>query len=86
MRILIADDDPIHRKLLYSTLVKWGHQVTLASDGNEAWAILQCEEAPRLAILDWSMPGMDGLEVCRAVRQLDKLYVFIILLTASDRR
>ena len=60
LKILVADDDPINRRLLERCLVKWGYEVVLASDGAEAWNILQRDDAPRLAILDWMMPVMDG--------------------------
>ena len=62
MRILIADDDSITRRLLETILTKWSYQVVIAQDGDEAWQILQGEGAPKLAILDWMMPGLDGVE------------------------
>jgi DNA-binding response OmpR family regulator len=87
MRILIADDEPVSRRLLQLTLTKWGYEVILASDGNEAWQILQDQEAPPLAILDWIMPGLDGVEVCRRVRQTStRLPVYLILLTSKTDR
>ncbi len=87
MRVLIAEDDPISRRVLATMLGKWGYDVTVTCDGNEAWAALQEENAPRLAILDWMMPGIDGAEVAGRVRELDrKDYTYIILLTAKDRQ
>jgi len=87
MRILIAEDDPISRRVLAAMLSKWGYEVSVTSDGNEAWDALRSEEAPRLAILDWMMPGVDGAEIIRRVRQLDrKDYIYAILLTAKDRQ
>jgi len=68
MRVLIAEDDVISRRVLESTLVKWGYEVVRAADGAEAWALLQRPEAPKLVILDWMMPAMDGVEICRRVR------------------
>ena len=83
MKILIAEDDQVSRRVLEAHLGKWGYQVLSARDGNEAWQILQSADAPRLAILDWMMPGMDGIELCRKVRQEGhEPYTYIILLTA----
>ena len=86
MKILIADDDVIPRRFLQAALDKAGHKVVVAHDGVEAWQLLQRADAPRLAILDWLMPGMDGVEVCRKVRQWDcASYVYLILLTSKDQ-
>lgn len=87
MRILIAEDDPISRRLLEVTLGKWGYEVISCPDGQSAWEILQQPEAPSLAILDWMMPGMDGLQVCREVRQLiTEPYTYMLLLTAKSQK
>lgn len=87
MKLLIADDDAIPRRLLQAALVKAGHEVIVARNGTEAWQVLQSEQAPRLAILDWLMPGLDGLEICRNVRQQRNApYIYLILLTSKDRR
>jgi len=69
-RILIAEDDPVSRRLLHAFLVKWNYEVEAASDGLEALRRLEADNAPPLAILDWMMPGMEGPEICRRVRQL----------------
>jgi two-component system, cell cycle response regulator len=83
MRILIAEDDQVSRRVLEAHLGKWGYQVLAARDGDEAWQILQSADAPRLAILDWMMPGMDGTELCRRLRQEGQHpYTYVILLTA----
>ena len=83
MNILIAEDDPISRRILEVTLVKAGHNVLVTCDGNEAWDALQASDAPSLAVLDVMMPGIDGLEVCRRVRQIPSyLPPYLILLTA----
>ena len=85
MKILIADDSIVSRHLLDATLRKWGYEVVLASDGNEAWEILQGKNAPPLAILDWMMPEMTGVEVCRRVRQQSREpYTYILLLTSKN--
>ncbi len=87
MRILLADDDQVSRRILQETLFRWGFYVTAAADGLEAWDLLQAEDAPRLAILDWMMPGMDGVEVCRKVRNnLSGPYIYILLLTSKKEK
>lgn len=87
MRILIAEDDPVSRRLLEATLVKCGYDVTVACDGTEALQVLQSKGAPRLAILDWMMPGMDGLTICRKIRGASgSQSTYIILLTARGQR
>jgi len=86
MRILIAEDDIVSRRLLGSALTKWGYDVLSCSDGAEANQMLQRDDAPRLAILDWMMPGIDGVRVCQEVRQRPQLKpIYIILLTARGR-
>jgi DNA-binding response OmpR family regulator len=85
MEILIAEDDAVSRRLLELFLVRWGFKVVAARDGNEAMEILSRENRPALAILDWMMPGLDGLELCRRVRANQKLLpIHIILLTARN--
>jgi len=86
MKILIAEDDPVSRHALKSYLLKWGDEVVVAKDGVEAERLLQQEDGPKLAILDWVMPGADGVEVCRQVRQkAAEPYVYILMLTAKDQ-
>jgi phosphoserine phosphatase RsbU/P len=85
MRILIAEDDAVSRRLLETVLTRWGYEVVAAGDGTEAWKELTAEGAPRLAILDWMMPGMDGVEVCRQVRAREnRPYTYLVLLTAKS--
>jgi two-component system cell cycle response regulator len=86
VKVLIADDDLVSRRLLEKTLVGLGYEVVLASDGLEARHHLLAPDGPRLAILDWMMPGADGLDVCRWVRDQAGAYVYIIVLTSKDRR
>jgi DNA-binding response OmpR family regulator len=87
MKILLAEDDPISRRRLAATLSQWGHAVVVTCDGAEAWSALQCPDAPRLAILDWMMPEVDGLEICKRARsQNNASYVYIILLTAKGQK
>ena len=86
MRVLIAEDDPVSRRVLEAMLRKWEHDVIVTTDGIQAWEKLQREDAPKLAILDWMMPGMDGVEVCRRAREASgKQPTYIILLTARDQ-
>jgi DNA-binding response OmpR family regulator len=87
MRILVAEDDPVSRLLLETHLEKWGHEPVSTTDGGAAWEILQTEDAPALAILDWMMAGLDGVEVCRRARaRMDPRPLYIILLTARANR
>jgi len=84
MKILIAEDDPISRRVLEATLVEWGYDILVASDGSEAWELLQKPDAPNLVISDWMMPHMDGLELCRRIRQMERSgYVYFIILTGK---
>lgn len=85
--ILVAEDDRLFRHILQSCLEKWGHHVILVNDGIAAWNALQSEGAPQMVILDWVMPGMDGMEVCRKIRQGGvKPYRYVLLLSAKDSK
>jgi len=86
MRILCAEDDLVFQTMLKKVLGMWGYEVQIASDGNQALAYLLNGDGPRLAILDWTMPGLEGVEVCRRIRaSRQSYYTYIILLTAHDR-
>jgi two-component system, cell cycle response regulator len=86
-RILIAEDDPVSRRLLELFLVKWGFEVAVATTGTEALTMLERMDAPRLAILDWMMPGMEGVQVCQKLRESsDRPYVYVLLLTARTQK
>jgi phosphoserine phosphatase RsbU/P len=78
MKILVADDDRNNRNILATMLAKWSHEVVLAKDGDEAWALFQ-KEAPGMAILDWMMPGLDGLTLCKKIRESLQSQPFYIL-------
>jgi DNA-binding response OmpR family regulator len=83
----VADDDPVYRDLLRDLLTQWHFDVFVVSDGNEAWNAMQGPDAPRLVILDWMMPGLDGFEVCKMARTENlKQDVYIILLTGSRKK
>jgi len=87
VKILIAEDDPISRRLLEATLSGWGYDVLVTSNGSEAWEAIQQPEAPGLVISDWMMPHMDGLELCRKVRQMKRTgYIYFIILTSKGRK
>lgn len=84
-RILIADDEHTTRVKLQALLTKYGYEVVVARDGLEAWDILQREDCPPLALLDWIMPGLDGAELCRRVRKAGRRsYVYIVMLTVRN--
>ena len=83
--VLVAEDDPMFRTILKRWLETWGYPVTVAEDGEQAWAILQQEAQPELLILDWVMPGVDGAELCHRIRARQRApYQYILLVTAKD--
>jgi diguanylate cyclase (GGDEF)-like protein len=83
MKILIADDDPTSLLFLEDMLTEWGYEVTLAVDGEQAARMLAEPDGPLLAILDWMMPGMDGIDVCRSIRDsINERYIYMIMLTS----
>ncbi len=87
MKILIAEDEPGSRRLLEVSLTRWGHQVVVTSNGEDAWQVAQEPNAPPLLVLDWLMPRMDGVDVCRKVRaRHDRQLSYIILLTSRGSK
>ena len=87
MRILIAEDDAVSRHILVTQLTKLGHEVVATTNGLDAWNILNSPDAPLIAILDWMMPGIDGVDICRQLRQKQSdSPVYIILLTALSAK
>jgi len=87
LRVLVADDDVTSRALLTEHLTRWGYEVVAASDGKQALELLGEVNAPQLAVVDWILPGgIDGLEICRQMRQRQTPYVYTLLLTAKDRK
>jgi len=87
VKILIAEDDSVSRRLLQAALDKCSYEVVVACDGNQAWHALQQQPVPSLLILDWLMPGMDGVEICRKARALpDYRSAYIILLTGKNSK
>jgi diguanylate cyclase (GGDEF)-like protein len=86
-RILIAEDDAVSRRLLEVFLVKWGFEVVVATNGTDALQLLERMDAPRLAVLDWMMPGLEGVQVCQKLRaNTDRPYVYVLLLTARAQK
>jgi len=85
--VLVAEDDPIFLRILESWFKKWDYRVTAVKNGVDAWEALQQPTAPPMAVLDWMMPGMDGIEVCRKIRGREQgPYCYVLLLTAKDDR
>ncbi len=85
MKVLLAEDELVSRCLLEAAVAGWGYEVVTAEDGNRAWELLQGPEAPRLAVLDWMMPGLTGVEVCRRLRDLPGSQAsYVLLLTSRD--
>lgn len=86
LRVLIADDDAVTRTLLRATLERWGYSVQVASNGTEAWEALNSDTPPSLAILDWMMPELDGIDICRRLRARSGAYVYVMLLTSNSSK
>lgn len=87
MKILIAEDEPVSRRVLEATLQGLGYTVIIAPDGQKAWEIIRSSKAPNLVISDWMMPHMDGLQLCRKIRQTDQSgYIYFIILTAKGNK
>ena len=87
MKVLLAEDSGVIRVLLKQVLTKWGYEIVFAEDGEEAWRVLERADSPRIALLDWMMPGPDGLEVCQRVRKAARdPRVYLILLTGKDQQ
>jgi DNA-binding response OmpR family regulator len=87
MKVLIAEDDVTTRRLLEILLSKWGYETEVTDDGKEAWHALQATDPPQMAIFDWMMPEMNGVELCRKIREsITPPLIYIILLTVKDRK
>ncbi|HEX4607949.1 MAG TPA: HD domain-containing phosphohydrolase [Urbifossiella sp.] len=85
MRVLIADDNHFYRCALAATLKEWGYEVVAVADGEAAWEVLRADDAPKIAVLDWMMPRLDGVEVCRRLRAMPRHEpTYIIILTSRD--
>jgi len=88
MQALVVDDSAVYRKLIGDQLRGWGFGVTLAETGSAAWRILEQPDSPKLALLDWVLPDIDGVELCRRIRKARSSgpYVYVILLTSKEGR
>jgi sigma-B regulation protein RsbU (phosphoserine phosphatase) len=87
LRILLAEDDPVSRRVVTTQLARFGHEVIPAEDGEEALRLIEQPDSPSLVILDWMMPGLDGIELCRRIRaRAPQPYVYILLLTAKSAK
>src|SRR6202158_5692638 len=86
MQALLVDDSAVYRKLIGDHLRSWGFGVTVAETGSEAWRILEQPDAPKLVLLDWVLPDLDGIELCQRIRQAGASgpYVYVILLTSKE--
>jgi diguanylate cyclase (GGDEF)-like protein len=86
-RVLVAEDDPVSCHLLKSILAKWDYDVNVLTDGAAALKVLESDDAPRLAILDWMMPGMEGPQICAQIRERkNRPYIYVLLLTARSEK
>jgi DNA-binding response OmpR family regulator len=83
--IVVAEDDLVSRTLMSSLMEKWGFKALITQDGHEAMGALRAQQGPALALLDWMMPGMDGLQVCRRLRESQKM-VYVIMLTSRGAK
>jgi sigma-B regulation protein RsbU (phosphoserine phosphatase) len=86
MRALVADDDGVTAMVLAGMLSQWKLDVSVAADGQQAWDLLAAEPGPSLAVIDWEMPGLDGPELCRRIREdVTLAHVYVIMLTGRSR-
>jgi two-component system, cell cycle response regulator len=87
-QVLVVDDSAVYRKLIGDHLRSWGFGVSLAESGSEAWQILEQPEAPKLALLDWVLPDLEGIEICRRIRRAgsSRPYIYVVLLTSNEGR
>jgi len=85
MKVFVADDEAVHVFLLELFLKKWGFEVRSTDNGRDALRELESEESPCVAILDWEMPGLEGVEVARTIRKIGKPNIYILMLTAKSQ-
>ena len=88
MQVMVVEDSTIYRKLIGDHLQKWGFSITIAENGTQAWRLLEHPRSPKLVLLDWILPDMDGTELCQRIRKAgaNRHYVYVILLTSKEGR
>jgi len=87
MKVLIAEDEIVSRRLIESSVRRWGYDAVVANDGLEASQVLQSPGAPKLILLDWMMPGLDGIQICRELRDAEgESYAYVLLLTSKHSK
>ena len=87
MKILVEEDDPVSRHMLVKTIIYWGHEVKAAGDGAMAWMLLSINKPPDIAILDWDMPKIKGIDLCEKIRRDPEISnIYLIMLTAKDSK
>ncbi len=87
MRVLVADDDPFSAAIMAAIIHSIGHECVLANNGHEAWQILQAADAPRIVFLDWMMPEIDGIELCRRIRvRANHEYTYVVIVSARNKQ
>ncbi len=88
MQVLLVEDSAVYRKLIGDHLRSWGFGVTIAETGAEAWRVLEQPKTPKLVLLDWVLPDVEGVELCQSIRAagLSGQYIYIILLTSKEGR
>jgi two-component system, cell cycle response regulator len=82
-RVLVAEDDTVTRLILKHWILRWGYEIVVVGNGQEAWQVLQHERPPEIVIVDWAMPGIDGIELCRRLRDKSRSYYHYILMVTS---
>ncbi|MBZ5550405.1 MAG: response regulator transcription factor, partial [Acidobacteriia bacterium] len=88
MQVLIVEDSAVYRKLISDHLQAWGFRVTVAADGAQASAVLERPDSPKLVLLDWVLPDIEGVDLCQHIREhrSSRPYVYVILLTSKEGR
>src|SRR5690349_24475075 len=87
MKVILAEDESVTRRLLHASVARWGYDIEAFEDGPAAWRCLERTTEPTVLIVDWMLPGLDGLDICRRVRaQAREQYVYILMVTGRSER